>query len=217
MQNTILQYFGDKIEMELVLGSDDKVYAVFLYFPQYRITILCWINLRYFTQWRCVVNTTLVKPFFLKDKKFSGKCWTCLNYFYELVHSNVWKVWKEKFRHRTDQFVIAGHSLGGSMAPIAALDFCLNDSFLNEKNLFVYISGTPRCGDENFSKEYNILIPNTWNVMNTYDLVTLTPTNFSNFSSHVGTPIYFSLSHQNGFYASHLLKTYLEYFEQECS
>ncbi len=203
------------LEIERVKGTDGNVYAVFFHFPKYAITMLCWINLRYVKQWRCFFQTDLICPsciFDEEEKKMKGKYWACIHYFYEMVQKNMWKIWNEKFRDRTSQLVIAGHSLGGAMTPICALDFRLHSDVGSEK-LFVYISGSPRCGDETFIREFDSLIPNTWNIMNTFDLITLTPPVYSNSYGHVGKIVYFSLPHNKGLGASHLLKTYLEHFQ----
>ncbi len=204
------------LEIEPVKGTDGNVYAVFFHFPKHAITMLCWINLRYVKQWRCFFETHLVYPSCItkNEKKFQGKCWACIHYFYKMVQTNIWKVWNENFKYRTSQLVIVGHSLGGAMAPVCALDFVLHGNLPSDK-LFVYISGSPRCGDKKFIEEFNSLIPNAWNIANTFDLITLTPPVYSeNSYDHIGNMVYFSLPHTKGLGASHLLRTYLKYFQQ---
>lgn len=206
--------------IEPVWGEDNKLYAVFMHFRKLQITILCWINFRYFKQWICLFNSELVQPFYLCEEHsliLSGKCWYCINYLYKLTRANMWDTWEKNYKANTKQLVIAGHSLAGAMAPIAALDLRLNDDGLNGNNVFVQISGAPRCGDVNFVREYNSLIPNTWNVINTYDLITLTPPVYakSHLYAHVGRLVYFAYPSTDGLAASHWLKTYIKYFKQK--
>jgi hypothetical protein len=206
------------VSIEPIWGTDGKVYAMFLHYAQLKITLLCWINLRYMKQWRCLVDTKLVEPFFLdKSAEFTGKCWSCVAHFYKLVRANLWKAWRERFCGCTSQLVITGHSLGGAMAPVAALDFRVHDDRLGSDNLFVYVSGAPRCGDVQFADQYNELLPNTWNIMNTYDLITLTPPIYSNTHkyAHAGNEVYITHAHPDGLWASHLMKTYVEHFNTD--
>lgn len=205
-------------DIQPIWGKDRKMYAVFLHFGGIGLTVLCWINLRYVKQWRCFVDLQLKVPEFLESSelyKSTGKCWTCTQYFYGLVRDELWDKWNRHFRHRTQQFLVAGHSLGGAMVPLAAMDFRCNDSSLNHHKMFVHISGAPRCGDPEFVQRFNQLIPNAWNLRNTYDVICITPPYFAKRRSfhHVGTEWLFSHAHEDGLWASHLLKSYLEFFQ----
>lgn len=62
---------------------------------------------------------------------------------------------------------ITGHSLGGALATINALDLSLNF----KKNPVVYTFAAPRSGNLEFAFTYNHKIPNTWRVANSHDEV----------------------------------------------
>lgn len=73
---------------------------------------------------------------------------------------------------------IVGHSLGGSMAVLAAYDIAQNLSS-KEKESFhhirVYTLGYPRVGNVRFIKAFNELVPDCWNVINSNDIVPAIP------------------------------------------
>jgi predicted lipase len=57
---------------------------------------------------------------------------------------------------------VAGHSLGGAMATLAAYDLA---SLRKPEALNVYVYGCPRTGNHAFANDYRIRVPNTWQVM----------------------------------------------------
>ena len=57
----------------------------------------------------------------------------------------------------------AGHSLGGVMAVMAALDIA---DLRHWRSLQVYTVGAPRPGNQAFSNMYNAKIPDTWHIIN---------------------------------------------------
>lgn len=63
---------------------------------------------------------------------------------------------------------ITGHSLGGSLATLAALDIARNTPFTAP---IVYTFGAPRVGDPNFAKVYNYSVPTHWRFQNEFDIV----------------------------------------------
>jgi len=73
---------------------------------------------------------------------------------------------------------IVGHSLGGSLAVLAAYDIAQNLSS-KEKASFhhirVYTLGCPRVGNVRFIKAFNELVPDCWNVINSNDIVPAIP------------------------------------------
>ncbi len=76
---------------------------------------------------------------------------------------------------------ICGHSLGGALVTLLALDLAANTS---SKNPTVYTYASPRTGDPSFADTYNQVVPNTFRVANRIDLVPKLP--FSPFYEHVG-------------------------------
>eukprot|EP00163_Fabomonas_tropica_P010841 TRINITY_DN2111_c0_g2_i2.p2 TRINITY_DN2111_c0_g2~~TRINITY_DN2111_c0_g2_i2.p2 ORF type:complete len:654 (-),score=182.80 TRINITY_DN2111_c0_g2_i2:2312-4273(-) len=63
------------------------------------------------------------------------------------------------------KFVIAGHSQGGALATLAAVDF--KERWPSMK-LAVYTFGSPRVGNKKFVKYYNRLVPHTLRYVNRY-------------------------------------------------
>ncbi|WP_139992811.1 lipase family protein [Paenibacillus paridis] len=68
---------------------------------------------------------------------------------------------------------VTGHSLGGALATLAALDISANTAFSAP---IVYTFGTPRVGDPNFASSYNAKIATHWRFQNEFDIVPHLPT-----------------------------------------
>jgi hypothetical protein len=67
---------------------------------------------------------------------------------------------------------ICGHSLGGALATLLALDVAANTPF---KNPTVYTYASPRTGGPQFAATYNQVVPNTFRVAGRLDLVPKLP------------------------------------------
>jgi len=67
---------------------------------------------------------------------------------------------------------IAGHSLGGAVATLSALDLSLNSSF---KQPLVYTFGSPKPGDAAFAAAFDRRIAHSVRIVNTNDLVPQLP------------------------------------------
>jgi len=67
---------------------------------------------------------------------------------------------------------ICGHSLGGALATLLALDVAVNTPF---KNPAVYTYASPKTGGPHFADFYNHVVPNTFRVANRLDLVPKLP------------------------------------------
>jgi hypothetical protein len=83
----------------------------------------------------------------------------------------------------TTSVTICGHSLGGALATLLALDVAANTIF---KNPTVYTYASPRTGDNAFTAFYNHMVPNTIRVANRVDLVPKLP--MPPLYDHVSTP-----------------------------
>ncbi len=69
---------------------------------------------------------------------------------------------------------ICGHSLGGALATLLALDVAANSPApFNDPTVYTYAS--PKTGDPAFVSTYNHLVPNTFRVANRVDLVPKLP------------------------------------------
>jgi hypothetical protein len=67
---------------------------------------------------------------------------------------------------------ICGHSLGGALVTLLALDIAANTPFTNP-TVFSYAS--PRAGDSTFAAMYDHLVPNTFRIANRVDIVPKLP------------------------------------------
>lgn len=71
---------------------------------------------------------------------------------------------------------VAGHSLGGGLAALCALDLAVNSAY---RNPIVYTFGSPRVGNLAFSKAYESKVNASFRVHNRFDIVThLPPENY---------------------------------------
>jgi hypothetical protein len=76
------------------------------------------------------------------------------------------------FAQPVGSLTICGHSLGGSLATLLALDVAANTSF---KHPTVYTYASPRTGNPSFADTYNQVVPNTFRIANRIDLVPKLP------------------------------------------
>ena len=79
---------------------------------------------------------------------------------------------------------ICGHSLGGALAKLLALDIAANGKFLQPT---VYTYASPRAGNASFVDTYNQVVPNTCRVASRFDLVPKVP--LPPFYAHPLTPL----------------------------
>jgi triacylglycerol lipase len=67
---------------------------------------------------------------------------------------------------------VTGHSLGGGLATLAALDIAVNTAFTQP---ILYSIASPRVGDPQFADRFNAAVETSWRVLNTLDVVPLLP------------------------------------------
>jgi triacylglycerol lipase len=72
----------------------------------------------------------------------------------------------------TKRLFVSGHSLGGALAVLAALDIAVNSKF---ENPFVYTYGSPRVGDPVFASRFNHMITNSIRIFNVHDIIPTLP------------------------------------------
>jgi hypothetical protein len=77
------------------------------------------------------------------------------------------------FPNALTSLTICGHSLGGALATLLALDIGANTKF--GRNLRAYTYASPRAGDPSFADTYNQVVPNTVRIANRLDLVPKLP------------------------------------------
>ena len=87
-------------------------------------------------------------------------------------------------------WVVTGHSLGGALANLCAVDLQYN--FSPDVSVEVYTFGAPRVGNKAFVDSYNRRVPNTWRFVNGNDVVCGLPRRWQSYR-HVNTCIRFSV------------------------
>lgn len=75
--------------------------------------------------------------------------------------------------YNIEKISITGHSLGGGLATISALDLAIHIS--TDIEIEVYTYGAPRVGNLEFSNYYNDIVPNSFRIVNENDLATFVP------------------------------------------
>jgi hypothetical protein len=76
------------------------------------------------------------------------------------------------FPRPVTSLTLCGHSLGGALVTLLALDVAANSAF---KNPTVYTYASPRTGDPHFAATYNQVVPNTTRIAGRLDLVPKLP------------------------------------------
>jgi hypothetical protein len=76
------------------------------------------------------------------------------------------------FPHPVSSVTICGHSLGGALATLLALDVAANTVFSDPA---VYSYGSPRTGDSLFASTYNQVVTDSYRIANRLDIVPALP------------------------------------------
>jgi Lipase (class 3) len=79
---------------------------------------------------------------------------------------------KLKFPRPVSSVTICGHSLGGALATLLALDVAANTDFSDPA---VYSYGSPRTGDSLFAGTYDQVVTNSYRIANRLDIVPALP------------------------------------------
>ncbi|NJK38377.1 MAG: hypothetical protein HC825_01470 [Oscillatoriales cyanobacterium RM1_1_9] len=110
---------------------------------------------------------------------------------------------------------VSGHSLGASLATLAALDIANRVPALkNQVQLYTYAS--PRVGDPTFASAHSQLVPNSYRVVNLGDAIPLVPLNSIQelVYVHLGQEWAF-LTQKQDFGTNHLVSNYQQAVEGE--
>ncbi|MED4582326.1 lipase family protein [Brevibacillus choshinensis] len=115
---------------------------------------------------------------------------------------------------------VAGHSLGGGLAVLAALDFAMNTKF---KNPFVYTYGSPRVADPVFASRFNQTVKNSIRIFNVHDIIPTLPdqvylppfTKNGLYYRHVNTKYPLSFQLNSLAVRNHEIVCYFKYLSQQ--
>lgn len=109
---------------------------------------------------------------------------------------------------------ISGHSLGGALSTLAAIDIALNAPQLRSQ-LQLYTYASPRVGDPTFAAAHSQLIPNSYRVVNLADVIPLVPpTKLQGIYAHIGQEWAF-LSQNGDVLPNHVVDTYRTAIDRE--
>ncbi|KGP74086.1 lipase family protein [Pontibacillus yanchengensis] len=129
---------------------------------------------------------------------------------YESCRDDIFQAYQHISPHK--ELYITGHSLGGALATLHALDAKRNAPFAK---VVMYNYASPRVGNEEFTKAYSFSVPLSIRFANMHDLVTQLPPTiiYCPFTkqlwhySHIRSPIEFSLQ-TDTIKGNHSLTTY---------
>ena len=115
----------------------------------------------------------------------------------------------------TNHWVITGHSLGGALAKLCAVDLQYNLGA--NVSVEVYSFGAPRIGNRAFAASYNRRVPNTWRFVNGNDVVCGLPRRWQGYR-HVDHRIRFKVPFSwqiiSGSLQDHRIDRYIAALEQ---
>jgi hypothetical protein len=119
------------------------------------------------------------------------------------------------FDNPVSSVTICGHSLGGALATLLALDLAAtaadpaNPEYAEFRNPTVYTYGSPRTGDSAFANKFNQEVTDSNRIENRLDIVPHLPPPWLNYE-HVNTPYELTPVQVNyGLYCEHSITTYL--------
>lgn len=88
---------------------------------------------------------------------------------YMSIRDKLWEWWKENY-FWVEMLYITGHSLGGALSTICSFDFADVISYPVH-----YAFASPRCGNPNFARIFNKIVPTSLRINNTCDVVPQLP------------------------------------------
>lgn len=87
----------------------------------------------------------------------------------EVILSILWELYK---KDSSLKFIFGGHSLGGTGAILASLDFQhMLENELPAPNIFCITAGAPRVGNKKFAESHKKRVPKTYHLVNGWDPV----------------------------------------------
>lgn len=114
------------------------------------------------------------------------------------------------------RYRITGHSLGGAIATLCAVDLQYN--FGREISIEAYTFGSPRVGNGAFTDSYNQRVPDTWRVVHGWDAVVGLPVPWQGYR-HVDTAVKlardFTWKIITGSFNDHKIGSYISALEKQ--
>lgn len=114
------------------------------------------------------------------------------------------------------RYCITGHSLGGAIATLCAVDLQYN--FGHKLSIEAYTFGSPRVGNDAFTESYNQRVPDTWRIVNGWDAVVGLPAPWQGYR-HVDLTIKlardFTWKIITGSFSDHKISSYISAIEKQ--
>lgn len=115
--------------------------------------------------------------------------------------------------HQIEQVTVTGHSLGGALATLCAVDIQYN--FGNRiPKIDVYTYGAPKVGNDGFRDSFNRRVPDSYRFVNGMDLVPALPRwwqgNYRHVDEEVRIGQRFSLNFFSARFKDHAIADYIE-------
>jgi predicted lipase len=131
--------------------------------------------------------------------------------FYKLYLKVRDEILKRMNKCKTEKIVVVGHSMGGALATLCALDLQYN---LPDKDIGSFTTGSPKVGNSAFVSSFNRRISDTVRCTNGNDLVPSLPPfsfGFHHVGKHVliGKPRWHAMSIKD-----HLTPNYIKYIKE---
>ncbi|WP_312110289.1 lipase family protein [Brevibacillus reuszeri] len=121
---------------------------------------------------------------------------------------------------KSKRILIAGHSLGGGLAVLAAFDIAVNTKF---KKPFVYTYGSPRVGSPAFASRFDETVKKSVRIANVHDIIPTLParaypppfTKMGLFYQHVRTKYLLSFQLNSVAARNHEIVCYFKYLSKQ--
>ncbi|TKR63628.1 hypothetical protein L596_027437 [Steinernema carpocapsae] len=138
------------------------------------------------------LDARLSKTYSYFKKQSMGSTLTYFRSCYESAMEEMGKYIQDLIHEKNDPRVsITGISLGASLASITAAGLVL-DEIVDGKRITMYSFGQPRTGGPDYASKYDCTVPNSYRIVNHYDLIPLVPwiPNSTTYYHH-GTEIWY--------------------------
>lgn len=89
-------------------------------------------------------------------------------------------LWNIIDKIQPNNVIFTGHSLGASLATLAAFDVKFHERQI-VRDVIAYTFASPRVGDIAFATQYNKIVPKTYRVQNIYDPIPRFPTQYQGY------------------------------------
>ncbi|XP_057772152.1 uncharacterized protein LOC130991777 isoform X1 [Salvia miltiorrhiza] len=161
------------------------------------------------TRWKDLVTDLMLVPTGLNPERIGGDSTNEVQVHsgflsaYDSVRTRLITLIKQATGHRDDSveslptwhIYVAGHSLGGALATLLALE--LASSELAQRgaiSVTMYNFGSPRVGNRRFAEIYNQKVKDSWRVVNHRDIIPTVPRLMG--YCHVAQPVYLTAGNQ---------------------